>query len=293
MQKGVLTMPSTLTTARFTLRTVFAQDAEDLFLCYSDPEAVARMNSDNCQGSFLMPAVENVRTAIGFWQNDPCLERLSILDGPRAIGTAELHCKEEIGTIVLRLDLCSAYEAQETITELVNALTEEAFRRYPAAKKAVLKSRPEDAERCAALLRCGFAAIEDFLGFPHYYELPRPYRGVAYCGLVCAHCSERFGCAGCKMGGCDAKKGCKPYTCGCEKGHLTCAACENFPCDAPILRSLRMRTFARYAHLHGEEALLRHLARKAEAGVLYHRNGLIGDYDGFASEEALIAFLES
>ena len=28
MQKGVLTMPTTLTSARFTLRTVLAQDAE-------------------------------------------------------------------------------------------------------------------------------------------------------------------------------------------------------------------------------------------------------------------------
>ena len=28
-----------------------------------------------------------------------------------------------------------------------------------------------------------------------------------------------------------------------------------------------------------------------QAGVVYHRMGVVGDYDGFDSEEALIAFL--
>ena len=33
------------------------------------------------------------------------------------------------------------------------------------------------------------------------------------------------------------------------------------------------------------------LERNEQAGVVYHRTGVVGDYDGFDSEEALIAFL--
>ena len=38
-------------------------------------------------------------------------------------------------------------------------------------------------------------------------------------------------------------------------------------------------------------ALLDRLERNEQAGVVYHRTGVVGDYDGFDSEEALIAFL--
>lgn len=56
---------------------------------------------------------------------------------------------------------------------------------------------------------------------------------------------------------------------------------------------MRIRTFAAYARDHGEETLLRHLKRNAERGIRYHRNGLMGDYDGFADEKALIRFIET
>ena len=141
-------------------------------------------------------------------------------------------------------------------------------------------------------MKYGFTGEIEMMGHPHYVEV-KPFRGVAYCGLVCAYCSEREGCPGCKRAGCKDRNGCKPYRCGLEKGHGTCADCEQFPCDAPILRSLRMRVFAAYAREHGEAALLEHLARKAAQGVRYHRDGLTGDYDGFDSEEELIRFLEA
>lgn len=269
------------------------EDAEDLLRCYGDPEAVRRMNADNCHGSFLMEDAESVRGAIRAWGGDPVIVRLSIVDAEtdRAVGSVE-YCMKDGGALVLRLDLCSEREREADILAIAGLACEEGFRRYPETQRIVTKVHPEDGVRRAALLKYGFTGEIGMMGFPHYYEV-RAFRGVAYCGLVCAYCSERFGCPGCKRAGCKDRAECRPYACGVEKGHGTCADCAQFPCDAPILRSLRMRVFAAYAHEHGEEALLAHLARKAAQGVLYHRDGLIGDYDGFDSEEELIRFLES
>lgn len=261
-----------LKTAHYALRPVQTEDASALLKCYSDENAVRRMNSDNCQGTFLMKMEEDVRRAISFWQNDPCLERCSIvsLEEDTAVGTVEFHYKEEERTHVLRLDLCSAQETEDCIAELLPALCEEGFCRFPEAQYAVMKAFPQDTARCAALKKSGFAGEKDFGGFANYYETERPFRGVAACGLVCKYCSERIGCRGC--------------------ARISDPDC---PCDAEKLNSLRIRVFAAYVKEHGAEALLAHLDRKAAQGVLYHRTGLTGDYDGFDDEASLIAFLES
>ena len=280
-------------TAKYRLRELRMEDAEDLLRCYGDAEAVRRMNADNCGGSFLMPDAESVRGAIRAWNGDPYIVRLSIVDAEtnRAVGSVE-HCMKDGGALVLRLDLCSEREREADILAIAGLACEAAFQRYPQTQRIVTKVHPEDGVRRAALMKYGFTGEIEMMGDPQYVEV-KPVRGVAYCGLVCAYCSEREGCPGCKRAGCKDRNGCKPYRCGLEKGHGTCADCEQFPCDAPILRSLRMRVFAAYAREHGEAALLGHLARKAAQGVRYHRDGLTGDYDGFDSEEELIRFLEA
>lgn len=261
-----------LHTARYTLRPIEEQDAPALLRCYSDETAVRRMNSDNCIGSFLMKELKDVQNAVCFWKNDPVVARWSILSKEEnaAVGTVEFHFKPEVGVHVLRLDLCSDHEATDRIAELLPVLSEEAFCRFPEAHSGVMKAFPQDEARCEALRKCGFAGEKEFLGFAHYYEIARPYRGVALCGLVCKYCSERFGCPGCRR-----------------------VSDPNHACEGDSFTSLRIRTFAAYVREHSAEKLLAHLDRKAQQGVLYHRNGTIGDYDGFASAEELIAFLES
>lgn len=60
-----------------------------------------------------------------------------------------------------------------------------------------------------------------------------------------------------------------------------------------MLGKLRVRTFARYAALRGEQALLDALRRDEARGVLYHYTGkLVGDYDLISDEDALIRFLD-
>lgn len=91
-------------TENFTLRQVKKEDAPDLLRCYSDPEAVALMNDDNCVGGFLFESLEQTEQAIHFWNNDVSqYARPAVIDKRtgRAVGTLEVFGGE---TGVLRLD---------------------------------------------------------------------------------------------------------------------------------------------------------------------------------------------
>ena len=51
--------------------------------------------------------------------------------------------------------------------------------------------------------------------------------------------------------------------------------------------------FTLFAKTYGEEALLDCLERNEKAGVVYHREGIIGDYDAFADVDPLIEFIKT
>ena len=54
-------------TEHFILRQVRSEDAPALMACYSDPEAVARMNDDNCLRGFLGQSAVDLRALSGVW----------------------------------------------------------------------------------------------------------------------------------------------------------------------------------------------------------------------------------
>lgn len=62
-------------------------------------------------------------------------------------------------------------------------------------------------------------------------------------------------------------------------------------CRKGLLAKSKPRGFSLFVRRYGMQALLDRLERNEQAGVVYHRTGAVGDYDGFDSEEALIAFL--
>lgn len=51
--------------------------------------------------------------------------------------------------------------------------------------------------------------------------------------------------------------------------------------------------FTEFAKRYGLEKLLDCLERNEKNGVIYHREGLIGDYDNFDDLEKLIEFIKS
>jgi hypothetical protein len=106
-------------------------------------------------------------------------------------------------------------------------------------------------------------------------------KGIAFCGLACAVCSENRTCVD--------KEWCKNLNCCKTKGISGCWECDDFPCKGNMLDKPRVRTFASFVKENGLEALLDCLEKSERAGVKYHYPGkLVGDYDVPETEDGII-----
>ncbi len=72
-----------------------------------------------------------------------------------------------------------------------------------------------------------------------------------------------------------------------------CFDCPEEDCRKGMLQKSKPYGFTLFARRYGEEALLDCLERNEKRGVVYHREGVVGDYDGFADVEALLELLKS
>ena len=116
--------------------------------------------------------------------------------------------------------------------------------------------------------------------------------GIARCGLACCLCSENAHCSGCNSGDCPDRDWCENRRCSIEKGVGHCFECAP-DCRKGLLGKIKPYAFAQFVRRYGEAALLDCLERNERAGVVYHRKGLYGDYDGFDDVEALIDFIRT
>lgn len=116
--------------------------------------------------------------------------------------------------------------------------------------------------------------------------------GIGRCGLACCLCSENAHCRGCNSGDCPDKEWCGNRKCSAQKGLGHCYACGE-DCRKGLLSKIKPYGFSLFAKRYGEQALLDCLERNERAGVVYHREGIVGDYDGFDDVEALIAFIKT
>ncbi len=114
--------------------------------------------------------------------------------------------------------------------------------------------------------------------------------GIARCGLACCLCSENDHCAGCNSGECPDKSWCENRKCSLEKAYPHCYECES-DCTKGMLSKMKPLGLTLFAKRYGEEKLLDCLERNEKNGVVYHRDGIVGDYDGFDNVEALINFI--
>lgn len=115
--------------------------------------------------------------------------------------------------------------------------------------------------------------------------------GIARCGLACCLCSET-GCDGCNSGNCPDHDWCENRKCSQEKGVSHCFECDE-KCRKGLLHKIKPYAFSEFAKRYGEEYLLDCLERNEREGVVYHREGIRGDYDDFDDVEALIAFIQT
>lgn len=114
--------------------------------------------------------------------------------------------------------------------------------------------------------------------------------GIAPCGLACCLCSENMHCDGCKSGGCPDKESCENRKCTRQKNIGHCYECtEN--CRKGLLGKIKPYAFTEFVRRYGEKCLLDCLERNEAAGIVYHREGVNGDYDNFDDVEKLINFI--
>ena len=116
--------------------------------------------------------------------------------------------------------------------------------------------------------------------------------GIARCGLACCLCSENISCAGCDSGQCPDKDVCANRKCSISKGIKHCYECSE-ACQKGMLSKIKPYAFTEFAKRYGEDTLLDCLERNEKMGVVYHREGINGDYDAFDDVEALINFIKT
>jgi hypothetical protein len=79
-----------------------------------------------------------------------------------------------------------------------------------------------------------------------------------------------------------------------SKGLAGCYECEPGECRKGLYaEKIKARAFAEYAKRYGMEDLLDCLERNEESGIIYHREGIMGDYDEFDDMEKLINFIKT
>jgi len=116
--------------------------------------------------------------------------------------------------------------------------------------------------------------------------------GIARCGLACCLCSENVSCSGCNSGECPDKGWCENRKCSIDKEISHCYAC-NEDCHKGLLMKIKPYGFTLFAKQYGENALLDCLDRNEKNGVVYHREGITGDYDDFDNVEDLVEFIRT
>lgn len=114
--------------------------------------------------------------------------------------------------------------------------------------------------------------------------------GIARCGLACCLCSENETCAGCLSDACEDKDWCENRSCSQSKNLKHCYECPE-ECRKGLLSKNKSYAFTLFVKRYGEKKLLDCLERNEQAGIVYHREEFLGDYDDFENTENLISFI--
>ncbi len=122
--------------------------------------------------------------------------------------------------------------------------------------------------------------------------------GIARCGLACCACSEEVrktetgSCSGCDSGECGFAPMCKSRKCSMEKGIKGCYECDT-PCEEGVLGKVKVKGFLAFIKKYGVDRFIDCLEKNEKAGVKYHKDGIVGDYDDCSSIDEVITILLS
>uniref|UniRef100_UPI00359CB24A DUF3795 domain-containing protein n=1 Tax=Faecalicatena contorta TaxID=39482 RepID=UPI00359CB24A len=116
--------------------------------------------------------------------------------------------------------------------------------------------------------------------------------GIARCGLACCLCSENDKCHGCNSEECPDNAWCENKKCSISKKLEHCYMCME-DCRKGLLAKIKPYTFTLFVKKYGENVLLDCLENNEKNGIVYHREGINGDYDDFHDVEELIEFIKT
>ncbi|MCI8343004.1 MAG: DUF3795 domain-containing protein [Clostridia bacterium] len=114
---------------------------------------------------------------------------------------------------------------------------------------------------------------------------------IARCGLSCCFCAKNEVCKGCAAE-CTDKDQCENRNCAKKKQVAHGFECEK-ECRKGLLSKTKNFVFTLFARRFGIGELLKCLEQNEKSGIVYHRNGITGDYDGFDNAEDLIGFIKT
>lgn len=157
----VFTICPAYETEHFKIRKLELRDAEELFSCYSDPEAARFFNGDCCGDDFYYTDINKFRKCVEYWLSRYEAQdfiRWSVQDKERErlIGTIEVcpslkYAVDGRMMGILRIDLKSEYEKQAVLEELMDTLTVHIYEDFNVA--SIIIKIPKDAEERQKLIR--------------------------------------------------------------------------------------------------------------------------------------------
>lgn len=117
------------------------------------------------------------------------------------------------------------------------------------------------------------------------------------CGLLCFLCQDPEKCNCHSNNHCGkrlAPQGCYQYTCSSSKGFSGCWECEQAPCDIDMHAEgkVKIRAFITCIKENGLETFLHYIDENTKRGIVYHREGIFGDYD-LETEAEVLTLLRS
>lgn len=188
--KNVYEVCPVLENKKYLIRIVKEEDGKDLFDVYSDKNALPFFNSDNCDGdNFYYPTEERMLEAIKFWRmsyNNRWFVRFSIVDKEKGkiIGTIEgFHRVSDDsynGAGLIRLDVGSAYEQKEVLTDIFSIILKPSFELFEC-EEIITKVPIYAVERVEAVKALGFKKSEnpligqnDRYAYHGYWTLRKP-----------------------------------------------------------------------------------------------------------------------
>ncbi len=116
--------------------------------------------------------------------------------------------------------------------------------------------------------------------------------GIARCGLACCLCAQNDNCHGCDSLECSGVKWCENRKCSIDKNINNCFSCD-IDCKKGLLGKIKPYAFTKFVKQYGVDFLLDCLERNEKNGIIYHREGITGDYDNFNTVEELIEFIKN